>query len=315
MMEIKIHCGCGSKYKFDVEPVEGRMPFTVRCPTCNLDGTKAADDIILQKLLEAAQLMTIPAAAAKPVIASAPVAVAAAAPIAAAPPVSAAPPAGLRVAGIAPVAAAAPESYVQAATGGSLLECTTFFIKERAGILALSDTYDILDPASGRQIGIAKEELPIWFTLLRFVQIVDKSRLPTTINIYEQEGQPPVLSIRRGFTFLRQKIRVVAGKQSLGYFKSKLISIGGGFYVYDNQDQEIAEVKGNWKGWDFRFINKNGREIGTVTKKWAGLGKELFTSADNYVISLTDLNGASPAASALLLAAGLAIDIVYNESE
>ena len=75
----------------------------------------------------------------------------------------------------------------------------------------------------------------------------------------------------------------------------------------------MAEVKGNWKGWDFRFLTKNGREIGTVTKKWAGLGKELFSSADNYIISLSDLNGTSPAAGALLLAAGLAIDVVFKE--
>ena len=78
-------------------------------------------------------------------------------------------------------------------------------------------------------------------------------------------------------------------------------------------DQQVAEVKGNWKGWDFRFLSKSGREIGTVTKKWAGLGKELFTSADNYVISLTDLGGAGQGASALLLAAGLSIDIVFKE--
>jgi hypothetical protein len=50
-----------------------------------------------------------------------------------------------------------------------------------------------------------------------------------------------------------------------------------------------------------------------VTKKWAGLGKELFTTADNYVISLTDLGGAGQGASALLLAAGLAIDVVFKE--
>lgn len=98
-------------------------------------------------------------------------------------------------------------------------------------------------------------------------------------------------------------------------FKSKLLSIGGGFNVFDNQDQQVAEVKGNWKGKDFRFLSKSGREIGSVTKKWAGLGKELFTSADNYIIALTDLSGASPAASALLLAAGLAIDGVFKEAE
>lgn len=74
-------------------------------------------------------------------------------------------------------------------------------------------------------------------------------------------------------------------------------------------------MKGNWKGWDFKFLSKGGREIGTVTKKWAGLGKELFTSADNYIISLSDLGGASPAASALLLAAGLAIDVVFKEKK
>ncbi|MBI3851093.1 MAG: oxidoreductase [Verrucomicrobia bacterium] len=193
-----------------------------------------------------------------------------------------------------------------------MLERTTFFVKERAGLLKLTDTYDIFDPASGQNIGIAKEEPPVWAKWLRLV--VKKHMMPTAVNIYEQEGQPRILSIQRGFTFLRSKIKVVAGDgTSLGYFKSKLFSIGGGFYVFDNQNQQVAEVKGNWKGWDFKFLSKGGREIGTVTKKWAGLGKELFTSADNYIISLSDVSAAGPAASALLLAAGLAIDVVFKE--
>jgi len=50
-----------------------------------------------------------------------------------------------------------------------------------------------------------------------------------------------------------------------------------------------------------------------VTKKWAGFGKELFTSADNYVISLSDHAPKERNVAALLLAAGLAIDIVYKE--
>jgi hypothetical protein len=51
------------------------------------------------------------------------------------------------------------------------------------------------------------------------------------------------------------------------------------------------------------------------TKKWAGLGKELFTSADNYIISLSDITNAGPNASALLLAAGIAIDVrVFKEA-
>jgi hypothetical protein len=45
-MTLKILCGCGSKYSFDVEPVGGRMPFAVHCPTCNADGTEAANRLI-----------------------------------------------------------------------------------------------------------------------------------------------------------------------------------------------------------------------------------------------------------------------------
>jgi uncharacterized protein YxjI len=145
---------------------------------------------------------------------------------------------------------------------------------------------------------------------------VNKQQLPTRVNIYENEGAPPVVSIYRGFTLLRSKVRVTAGDgSSLGYFKSKFFSLGGGFNVFDNSDQQVAEVKGNWKGWDFKFLTTQGREIGQVTKKWAGFAKELFTSADNYLITIAEDAGTSQAAAALLLAAGLAIDVVYKESK
>src|SRR6266481_5689215 len=49
-MEIKIQCGCGTKYKFDVEPVNGRMPIRVQCPSCGADGTTDANQIIAQKI-------------------------------------------------------------------------------------------------------------------------------------------------------------------------------------------------------------------------------------------------------------------------
>lgn len=49
-MEIKIVCNCGAKYKFDIEPVNGRMPAPVNCPSCGADGTGQANDILRQSL-------------------------------------------------------------------------------------------------------------------------------------------------------------------------------------------------------------------------------------------------------------------------
>lgn len=282
-MEIKVQCNCGARYKFDVEPVHGRMPTPVKCPSCGADGTAAANELIAQSIQS-------PRAAAAP------------------------PASGLRLAGSTggggtPAAASA---SVRTHAPRSLLDRTTFFVKERVAVLKLTDTFDILDPAAGQTIGVAKEEPPGWAKWLRL--LVNKQMLPTVVNIYEVEGQPPVLSIHRGFTLLRSKISVLAGdRTSLGYFKSKLFSLGGGFHVFDDRDQPVAEVKGDWKGWNFKFLSKQGRELGTVTKKWAGLGKELFTSADNYIIALSDLSGANPETSSLLLAAGLSIDIVFKE--
>lgn len=298
MITVKILCGCGQKYSFDVEPYQGRMPAPVQCPVCRADGTTAANEIIARTTPPPPAPVPAPVAAATAVAPPPP------------PPPSAA---GLRINKPAAETVAAAQAAA-GETGDGLLNHRIFLVKERVALLKLVDTYDIFDPRSNRQIGIAKEITPIWVTLLRFV--VSKGKLPTRVNIYEDETQPPVAAIHRGFTFLRSKIKVTGpGGQPLGYFRSKLISIGGGFHVFDNADQQVAEMKGNWKGWDFRLLAKSGREIGAVTKKWAGLGKELFTSADNYVISLSDVSNAGPETAALLLAAGLAIDIVFKEAD
>ncbi len=47
-MELKVVCQCGQKYKFDVEPVNGQMPFAVNCPVCNADGTATANTLLAQ---------------------------------------------------------------------------------------------------------------------------------------------------------------------------------------------------------------------------------------------------------------------------
>ena len=47
---VKVQCGCGQRYAFDVEPVNARMPGPVACPVCGADGTAAANEIIAQSL-------------------------------------------------------------------------------------------------------------------------------------------------------------------------------------------------------------------------------------------------------------------------
>jgi uncharacterized protein YxjI len=110
-------------------------------------------------------------------------------------------------------------------------------------------------------------------------------------------------------------VLVTAGGRELGYFRAKAISIGPSFRMFDMQDREIGSVKGDWKGWNFQLLGTGGEELGRVTKKWAGLAKELFTTADTYVISLGTMATGRRDIAQLLLAAGLAIDTVFKEKD
>jgi hypothetical protein len=61
-MEVKIQCPCETRFAFDVEPVNGRMPVRVNCPACGADRTEQANEVIRQNLTPAAE----PVAAATP---------------------------------------------------------------------------------------------------------------------------------------------------------------------------------------------------------------------------------------------------------
>ncbi len=196
-----------------------------------------------------------------------------------------------------------------------MLDRNAYFIKEHVGFLKLSDTYDILDPNTQQQIGIAKEKPTTLVHILRF--LINKKLLPTQVFVYEgsdPENQANLLfSIRRGVSFLRTRVDILdENGQIVGFMKSKLISLGGTFTVYDASGAEVAMVKGDWKGRNFRFLDTNQNEIGKIAQQWAGLAKEMFTSADKYIISLNETP--TPGKAILLLAAGLAVDTVFKET-
>lgn len=49
-MEIKIQCGCGVRFAFEVEPIQGKMPIPLACPRCGADQTAQANHQIALKL-------------------------------------------------------------------------------------------------------------------------------------------------------------------------------------------------------------------------------------------------------------------------
>ncbi|MFQ5704951.1 MAG: phospholipid scramblase-related protein [Gemmatimonadales bacterium] len=192
-----------------------------------------------------------------------------------------------------------------------VLSKNLFLVKEHVGMFKAANNYDIHDPATGNVIMHCREpRLGIFTKILRFTEY--KRYTPFDIRITTPEGTP-LVQVTRGVTLLRSRVNVIDETGTrIGGFKQKLFSIGGRFEVLDDSDEPLCTLQGKWTGWDFRFV-RDEHEFAHVTKKWAGLGKELFTSADNYVLEISDTVPADSRLRQLILAAVMCIDMVLKE--
>lgn len=195
----------------------------------------------------------------------------------------------------------------------NVLNRSLYLVKEHLGFFKAANNFDIYDPQTKEQILLCREErLGLWTKLLRFTDY--KRYTPFDVEVTTPNGEP-ILHVRRGISIFLSKVIVHDGDihgTVIGSFKQKLFSIGGAFTVLDAHDQPICHLKGKWTGWDFRFVAGN-TELAHVSKKWSGIGMEMFTSADNYILEISPHVPPDSQIRQLILAAVLCIDMVLKE--
>ncbi len=192
-----------------------------------------------------------------------------------------------------------------------LLSKNLFLVKEHVGMFKAANNYDVYDPETGSIIMECREpKLGRLTQLLRFTDF--KQNTPFDIHLTDTSGRP-ILRITRGVSIFLSRVSVLdADDVEVGGFKQKLFSVGGAFDVLDENESVLCSLRGKWTGWEFKFL-AGDTEFARVTKKWAGVGKELFTSADNYVLEISDSVAPDSRLRILILAAVLCIDMVVKE--
>lgn len=194
----------------------------------------------------------------------------------------------------------------------AVLNKNLFLVKEHVAMFKAANSFDIFDPESNEIIMNCREENLGFFTkIFRFTDY--KRMTPFNIDIKTPSGQK-ILTVRRGVSFFLSKVEVLdENGMVIGKFKQKFLSIGGKFEVFDASDRALCMLKGKWTSWDFKFVSHDNKEFATVTKKWAGFGKEFFTSADNYVLQINNEVPENHPLRQLILAAVMCIDLVLKE--
>lgn len=192
----------------------------------------------------------------------------------------------------------------------NFFQANTYLIDEKVNFFKFANAYKIYNE-NGDQLGQVEQKLSAGAKILRL--LLNKAMLPFKFDIVNANGAVEA-SITRGWTFWMTKINILDASGNLvGKIRQKFAFLKATFIIETADGQEIARIVGDWKAWNFSITDTTGTEIGTISKKWNGVMKEVFTSADKYIVDLIPAYNNSAIQKMAVLTAAITIDMVLKE--
>ena len=168
----------------------------------------------------------------------------------------------------------------------TLLTLDRFFVHQKAKLIELTNEYSILDE-SGTPVGVIRQEGQSKARkILRAFTSIDQY-LTHHLSVYDATGQK-VLGLTRPAKIMKSKVLVTdAAGAPAGSIEQQNVIGKINFAFMSPAGEVLGAVKAeNWRAWNFQIVDAAGVEVGRITKKWGGVGKEMFTSADNYMVEI-----------------------------
>jgi uncharacterized protein YxjI len=195
-----------------------------------------------------------------------------------------------------------------------MLDKNSFVVKEQGKMFSSRKEYDILDGETGQPLGCARQKVSGLMSVLGL--LVGKDSIPLTIEVRTKANDSLAFAVRRRGFFLQKIEAVDAEGQLLGSYTKKRFSLSGGFHVYDKNGKHFADIKGKMFKAEYQFLRPDGRTpVGSVSRKWGGLAKELFSSDSTYGVQLDPEASNDRTAKTLILGATLAIDALFAKAK
>ena len=192
-----------------------------------------------------------------------------------------------------------------------VLNLDLFFFEEQAGLLKAGNRYDVYNPRTQEKVMVCREEnlsLGAKLARLNFLKSSTSFKL-----IVRDQADVKLLVVTRpkGAKSQHDPIEVLdENDQLVGKIQPK-VNLKGDFDVFDPQGAlQYTILKNEEK--DFNFV-KEGQNLAKISKKWAGAGKEFFTTADNYLLQIMVTVPENDPLRLVILASVLVIDMVLYE--
>ena len=138
-----------------------------------------------------------------------------------------------------------------------------------------------------------------------------KKHRPLSIHVVDTNNEPVLTASRRFFWFLSHLHIKDGNGQAIGSLYRRLSLVNRLLTIEDSARVVLAEIRGPL----FRpntFTVHKAEEIGRITKRWSGIGKEMFTDADTFRVEM-DTSKVNQEFALLMLGSALAIDLDFFE--
>jgi uncharacterized protein YxjI len=194
--------------------------------------------------------------------------------------------------------------------GGGVLTEPILVVNQKAKLIELNNQYSVFDQhgtqiAAVNQVGQSTAK-----KVMRLVSSLDQF-MTHKLQVTDVTGAV-VLQITRPAKVMKSTVIVSdANDREIGRVVQRNM-IGKINFGLEANGQQLGAIKAeNWRAWNFRIEDATGREIARVTKTFEGLAKTMFTTADNYVLQITQ-RAAEPLNS-LVVASALSIDTALKQ--
>lgn len=208
------------------------------------------------------------------------------------------------------------ETPSEAPVSISFFDRNDYIIDEKVSAFKFTNGYRIFD-TGGTQIGtVEQQKLSGGATAARLLLGSSvKSMQSFHLDIQDASGKR-IAAIERGgigggFQNLRQVDILDGNGSKIGMVRMIPHFTRSEQEILDAFGNLAARIDGDWKGWNFQIASPEGRNIGTVSKSWNGVAKELFTTADKYRVSLS--SDLTIEQKTLIGAAAITIDMILHE--
>ncbi len=194
--------------------------------------------------------------------------------------------------------------------GGTLFTESILVVNQKLKLIELNNQYSVFD-SSGQQIASVNQVgQSTAKKLLRLVSSLDQY-LTHKLEISDMKGQV-VLRLTRPAKVFKSTVIVSDGAdREVGRIVQENM-IGKINFSLQLDQQQIGAIKGeNWRAWNFRIEDASGTEVARITKKFEGIAKTLFTTADNYVLNIH--RPLEQPLISLVVAAALSIDTALKQ--